>query len=159
MNTHMTIDQRRAYKRYIDEWGRCNYIGEICSVADRTNDIRNLLTKFGVDYLIDFLSIDHKTQAFVYKAYIAKIHAIDVESVELNHAIGILYLEKKHPIYVVEIYNDLRPQTIDWRKHREQFTLELDRNLLNGLEYENVAITEFTVPFGKTALEEVMLIY
>ena len=90
------MDQRKAYKRYIDEWGRCNYFGEICSVADRTNDVPNLLTKFGIDYLIDFLFIDHKTQAFVYKAYLEEIRAIEIG--EFNHAIGILYLEKKHPI-------------------------------------------------------------
>lgn len=151
------MDQREAYKGYIDEWGECNYFGEICSVADRTNDILNLLTKIGIDYLIDLLCIDHTTQAFVYKAYLGEIRAIDVEIGEFNHAIGILYLEKKHPSHVVEIYSDLRPQAIDWRMHGEQFTLLLDDDLRYGFEDENVVVTEFTVPFGKTALEEVML--
>ena len=156
MSTHMTMDQRRVYKRYIDEWGRCNYFGEICSVADRTNDVAKILTRFGVDYLIDFLFIDHKTQAFVYTAYLAEIRAIDVDSEEFNCGFGTLYLEKKRPTYVVEIYRDLRPQAIDWRKHREQFTLELDEDLIYGLEDDNVAVTDLVYPFAKTALNEVM---
>lgn len=157
MNTQMTMDQRRAYKQYIDEWGSCNFFGEICTDADRTNDVHNRLTKLGVDYLIDYLFIDHKTQAFVYTAYLAEIRTIDVESSEFNHAIGVLYLEKKRPIQVVEIYYAQRPQATDWRKQGKQITLELDDDLRYGFEDENVVITKFTVPFGKTALEEVML--
>ena len=159
MSTHTIRDQRRAYKRYIDEWGRCNFFGEICSVADRTNDVPNRLTKLGVDYLKDFLFIDHKTQAFVYTAYLEEIRSIDVEGDEIIHSIGTLYLEKKRPIHVVEIYYDLRPRSIEWRKQHAQFTLELDEDIIYGLEDDNVVVTELVYPFAKSALDEVMLIY
>ena len=159
MSTHMTNDRRRAYKEYIDGWGRCNYFGEICSVADRTNDVRNRLTKLGVDYLIPFLFIDHKTQAFYYTAYLAEIHSLDVDAPEINYAFGTLYLEKKCTIQIVEIYYHLQTQEIEWRKQGAQFTLLLDDDLRYGFEDDNVVVTEFTVPFGKTALEEVMLVY
>ena len=159
MSTHMTPDQRRAYKGYIDDWGRCNFFGEICSVADRTNDVPNYLTKLRVDYLIPFLFIDHKTQAFFYTAYLAEIRSMDVDGEDISYAFGTLYLEKKRLIHVVEIYYDLRPRPIEWRKQGAQFTLKLDEDLIYGLEDDDVVVTEFTVPFGKTALDEVMLIY
>ena len=156
MSTHMTNDQSRAYKRYINDWGRCNFFGEICSVADRTNDVPNRLIKLGVDYLKDFLFIDHNTQAFFYTAYLEEIRSIDVEGDEINHAFGTLYLEKKRPVHVVEIYYDLRPRSIEWRKQGAQFTLELDEDIIYGLEDDDVAVTEFVYPFAKTALAEIM---
>ena len=159
MSTHMTNDQRRAYKKYIDAWNLCNYFGIIFSIADRINDVPNYLTKLGVDYLIDFLDIDHKTQAFVYTAYLAEIRSLDVDGEEFNYALGTLYLENKRPIHIVEIYYDLQPHAIEWRRQGAQFTLLLDDDLRYGFEDDNVVVTEFTVPFGKTALEEVMLIY
>ena len=158
MSTHTIRDQRRAYKGYINDWGRCNFFGEICSVADRTNDVPNRLIKLGVDYLKDFLFIDHNTQAFFYTAYLEKIRSIDVEGDEINHAFGTLYLEKKGPIHIVEIYYDLRPHAIEWRKQGAQFTLELDKDLIYGLEDDDVAVTELVYPFAKSALDEVMLI-
>ena len=159
MSTDMTNDQHRAYKKYIDDWGQCNFFGEICSVADRINDVPNRLTKLGVDYLKDFLFIDHNTQAFVYTSYLEKIRSIHVDGEEFNYAFGTLYLEKKRPIHVVEIYNDPRPRSIEWRKQGAQFTLELDEDLIYGLEDDNIVVTEFAVPFNKIALDEVMLIY
>ena len=159
MNTYMTDDQRRACKRYIDAWNLCNYFGTIISVADRINDVPNYLTKLGVDYLGDFLYINHKTQAFVYTAYLAEVRSLDVDVPEFNYAFGTLYLEKKCTIQIVEIYYHLQTQEIEWRKQGAQFTLLLDDDLRYGFEDDNVVVTEFTVPFGKTALEEVMLIY
>ena len=156
MSTHTIRDQRRAYKGYINDWGRCNFFGEICSVADRTNDVPNRLIKLGVDYLKDFLFIDHNTQAFFYTAYLEEIRSIDVEGDEINHAFGTLYLEKKRPVHVVEIYYDLRPRSIEWRKQGAQFTLELDEDIIYGLEDDDVAVTEFVYPFAKTALAEIM---
>ncbi len=36
------------------------------------------------------------------------------------------------------------------------FALQLDDDLTGGLDYDNVAVTELVVPFGETALEEVL---
>ena len=124
----------KASKEYIAAWNQCNLFGFVCTVANRTNEVPNYLTKLGVAYLIPYLFIDHQTQAFVYTAY----------------------LRKKHPIHVVEIYNDLHPRSIEWRMPDAQFGLKLEDELKHGFD-ENVIITEFTVPFGKTAWKEVML--
>ena len=158
MNNHMMKDQHSEYKRYIDQWEDCNYFGEIITIAERTNDVCQYLTKLGADYLIDLLYIDHETQAFVYNAYIAEIRADEVGSEEFNNGFGILFLEKKRPIHVVEIYFNLRPQAIDWRMHREQFVIKIDNDHINGLEYDNVAVTHNVYPFAKTAFNEVMTI-
>ena len=109
-----------------------------------------------MDYLKDFLFIDHKTQAFFYTAYLEEIRSIDVEGDEIIHSIGTLYLEKKRPIHIVEIYYDLRPHAIEWRKQGAQFILELDEDLIYGLEDDDVAVTDLVYPFAKTALAEVM---
>lgn len=78
---------------------------------------------------------------------------------EFNYAFGTLFLDKKRLIHVVEIYYDLRPRSISWRKQYAQFTLQVDDDLKYGLMDDNVVVTEFTVPFGKTVLDEVMLVY
>ena len=37
------------------------------------------------------------------------------------------------------------------------FALQLDDDLMYGLDYDNVAVTELVVPFGESALEEILL--
>ena len=136
MNTHMTDDQYRAYQKYIDAWELCNFFGIIISVADRINDVPNYLTKLGVDYLMPYIFLNEKTNAFVYKAN----------------------LGMKNGIIVVEIYHNLRPQPIEWRLSEAQLALKIGDNLMYGLD-EGVAITELAVPFLNSALDEVMLNY
>lgn len=84
--------------------------------------------------LIDFLWIDKKTNAFTYYAD----------------------LGRKNPIGVVEIYYDLRPRAVEWRKQGARFALQLDDDLIYDLE-DDVAVTQLAVPYGETALEEVLL--
>ena len=136
METLTTRDQLRAYERYIHAWKLCNFFGIIISVADRINDVPNYLIKLGVDYLIPYIWVDEKTNAFVYKAN----------------------LGMKNGIIVVEIYHNLRPQPIEWRLSKAQLALKIEDDLIYGLD-EGVVITEFTVPFLNSALDEAMLIY
>ena len=64
--------------------------------------------------------------------------------------------EGKNPIHIVEIYYALRPRATEWRKQGAQFALQLDDDLIYGLE-DDVAVTQLAVPYGETALEEVLL--
>ena len=66
-------------------------------------------------------------------------------------------LGRKYPAYIVEIYYDWNPHGTEWRKRHAQFALQLDDDLMNGMDYDNVAVTELVVPFGETALAEVLL--
>ena len=135
MNTHLTIHQLRVYERLAANWKNCNHFGNITSSVERVNDVPNHLTKLGVEYLIPFLWIDEKTNAFIYHAD----------------------LGRKNSAHIIEIYYALRPQAIEWRKQDAQFALQLDDDLIDGLDYDGVAVTQLVVPFGETALEEVLL--
>lgn len=62
----------------------------------------------------------------------------------------------KNLIYVVEIYYALHPWTTKWRNRGAQFALQLDDDLIYRLE-DDVAVTQLVVPYGETALEEMLL--
>ena len=135
MDIFMTIDQRETYvEKLTNAWLYSNYFGVICSDVDRTNDVVVYLDKLGVDDLIPYLLINEKTKAFVYVAD----------------------LLRKDPINVVEIYHDWGPRSTEWRKRGAEFALQLDEDLIGGLD-DGVAIPKLVVPFGETALEEVLL--
>ena len=134
MNTHMTIHQFRTYENLAAHWKNCDHFGIITSFVERINDVPNYLTELGVEDLIPLLWIDEKTNAFTYDAD----------------------LGRKNPIHVVDIYHDLRPRAVEWRKQGAQFALQLDDDLIYGLE-NDVAVTQLAVPYGETALEEVLL--
>ena len=134
MNAYMTVHKLRVYERLAANWKNCDHFGIITSSVERINDIPDHLTKLGVEDLIPFLWIDKKTNAFIYDAD----------------------LGRKNPIHIVEIYYALRPQAIEWRKRGAQFALQLDDDLIYGLE-DDVAVTQLAVPYGETALEEVLL--
>ena len=134
MEYSMTFDQRRNYMKYVAAWINCTHFGIISSRVDRINDVLNYLVRLGVADLIPYLLINEKTNAFVYEAD----------------------LERKNIIKVVEIYQDWNPRSIEWRKRNAQFALQLDDDLIDGLD-DDVAVTQLVVPFGETALEEVLL--
>lgn len=128
------LEEQGVFREYVKAWERCNIFGSICTVADRVNDVPDYLTKLGVAYLIQDLFMDYQTQAFVYMAN----------------------LKKRPSIRIVDIYRDLRPRSIEWRVPNAQFALRLEDELRHGFD-DNVVITEFAVPFGQTAWDEVML--
>ena len=128
------LEEQGVFREYVTAWERCNIFGSICTVADRVNDVPDYLTKLGVAYLIQNLFMDYQTQAFVYTAN----------------------LKERSSIRIVDIYRDLRPRSIEWRVRNAQFALRLEDELRHGFD-NNVVITEFAVPFGQTAWDEVML--
>lgn len=134
MDTNVTAHRLRIYENLAAHWKNCNHFGVITSSIERVNDVPNHLTKLEVEDLIDFLRIDEKTNAFTYDAD----------------------LGKKTPTHIVEIYYALRPRSTEWRKQGAQFALQLDDDLIYGLE-DDVAVTQLAVPYGETALEEVLL--
>ena len=134
MDTHMKVHKLNAYERLADHWKICNYFGIITSSVERINDVRNHLTQLKVGDLIPFLLINEKTNAFIYNAD----------------------LGRKNPIHIVEVYYALSPWAVEWRKQGAQFALQLDDDLMDGLE-DDVAVTQLAVPYGETALEEVLL--
>lgn len=134
MNTYRNNGMISVYADMVSEWKDCNQFGTIVSFVERTNDIPKHLTKLGVEYLIDFLLINEKTNAFIYSAD----------------------MERKNLTNIVEIYYDMFPRSVEWRKQGAQFALRLDDDLSNGFYYENVIITEFVVAYLQTALEEVL---
>ena len=134
MATDMTVDKIRTYERLTSDWKICNYFGIITSSVERINDVRDHLTKLKLEDLIPFIRIDEKTNAFIYNADIGR----------------------KCPTHIVEIYYDWDPHGTEWRKRHAQFALQLDTDLIEGLD-DNIAVTELVVPFGETALEEVLL--
>ena len=123
----MTFDQQR-------DCG-CNHFGVITSYVDRINDVPIYLARFGVIDLIPYLRIDEKMKAFLYKASL---------------------LDRKRPIRVVEIYYDRNLHGTEWRKRAAQFALWLDDDLADGLD-DDVVITDFVIPVGRTAVEEGIL--
>ena len=135
MTTDMTVNRLKAYKRLASDWKICNYFGIIISSVARINDVDNYLTKLGVDDLLPYVLINEKTKAFVYTADIGR----------------------KSLVKVVEIYHDWNPHSTEWRKRHAQFALQLDDDLMSGLDYDNVAVPELVVPFGESALEEILL--
>ena len=135
MTTDMTVDRLKTYKRLASEWKICNYFGIITSSVARVNDVSNYLTEFEVEDLIPFIRIDEKTNAFTYDAD----------------------LGRKYPTHIVEIYYDSKLHGTEWRKRYAQLALQIDDDLIGGLDYDHVAVTELVVPFGETALEEVLL--
>ena len=118
----------------VADWKDCTHFGTVVSFVKRTNDVPKHLAKLGVEYLIDFLLINEKTNAFIYSAD----------------------LGRKNLTNIVEIYYDLRPRSVEWRKQGAQLALQLGDDLSNGFYYENVIITEFVVAYLKTAVEEVL---
>ena len=135
MTTDMTVDRLRTYKRLASNWRICNYFGIITSSVERVNDVSNYLTELAVEDLIHFIRIDQKTKAFTYDAD----------------------LGRKYPTHIVEIYYDWNLHGTEWRRRHAQLALQLDDDLMDGLDYDNVAVTELVVPYGETALEEVLL--
>ena len=123
-----------TYRKFAADWQDCTHFGTIVSFVERTNDVPKHLAKLGVEYLIDLLLINEKTNAFVYYAD----------------------LGRKNLTNIVEIYYDLRPRSVEWRKQGAQLALQLGDDLSNGFYYENVIITEFVVAYLKTAVEEVL---
>ncbi|MCE2401002.1 hypothetical protein J4G08_08970 [Candidatus Poribacteria bacterium] len=134
MNTYRRIDRRNLYESFAADWQECTHFGIIASFVERTNDVPKHLAKLGVEYLIDFLLINEKTNAFIYCADMGR----------------------KNLTNIVEIYYDLRPRTVEWRRSGAQLALRLDGDLSNGFYYENVIITKFVVAYLQTALEEVL---
>ncbi len=122
------------YEEMVADWKDCTHFGTVVSFVKRTNDVPKHLAKLGVEYLIDFLLINEKTNAFIYSAD----------------------LGRKNLTNIVEIYNDKSPRSVEWRKQGAQLALRIDDDLYNGFYYENVIITEFVVAYLKTALEEVL---
>lgn len=101
----------------------------------RVNDVSNYLTELEVEDLIPFIRIDQITKAFTY-----------------NTDLG-----RKYPTRIVEIYYDSKLHGTEWCKRHAQLALHLDDDLMDGLDYDNVAVPELVVPYGETALEEVLL--
>ncbi len=83
---------------------------------------------------MDFILVNEETNTFIYCAD----------------------LGRKNLTNIVEIYYDLFPHAVEWRKQGAQLALQLDDDLYNGFYYENVIITEFVVAYLQTALEEVL---
>ena len=161
MKSLMTPDQYQAYQQFVKDWSRCNFLGTICSVANRTNDVPQYLAKLGVASLLQYLWIDEKMQAFVYQVNFGNFWEKNPNLRIDEKTQAFVYRANfgvKNPIRIVEIYYDLRPRATDWRVRHAQVALYLDRDLEDGLE-EGVVVTDFAVPFAKTALEEVKLIY
>ena len=94
MNTYRKNDRISVYKGLAADWQDCTHFGTIASFVKRTNDVPMHLAKLGVEYLIDFLLINEKTNAFIYNAD----------------------LGEKNLTNIVEIYYDLRPRAVEWRK-------------------------------------------
>jgi len=136
MRSFRTSDQLRTYRQLATAWASCTHFGTISSGVDRINDVPSHLVKLGVTDLIPYLLINENLKGFVYKAD----------------------LDRKNLIHIVEIYHDMRPHGTEWRERNAQFALWLDRDLVDGLD-DDVAVTNFVIPFAKTALEEVMLNY
>lgn len=111
-------------------WLSCTHHGSILSSVDRINDIPRYLAELGVDYLIPYLLITEKTGAFVFDAE----------------------LSTKGIIRVVEVYEGM-PGT-EWRVRHAQFAMQIDDDLDTGL-FDNVAVTNFVVPFAETLIAEV----
>ena len=134
MGAHMTVHKLRAYESLAANWKNCNHFGTITSSVERVNDVPKHLTELRVEDLIPFLWITEKTNAFIYSAD----------------------LGRKNSTHIIEIYSALRPRATEWRKRHAQFALQLDDDLIDGLD-DDVAVTQLVVPFGETALEEVLL--
>ena len=134
MDIYSKNEKISVYEEMVAVWKDCTHYGYITSSVKRTNDVPKHLAKLGVDYLIDFILVNEKTNAFIYCAD----------------------LGRKNLINIVEIYYDLFPHTVEWRKQGAQLALQLDDDLYNGFCYENVIITEFVVAYLQTALEEVL---
>ena len=99
--------------------GKTAIVSVLLLLLERISDVPNHLTKLRVEDLIRFLWINEKTNAFIYYAN----------------------LGRKNPTHIVEIYYALRPQAIEWRKQRAQFALQLDDDLIYGLD-DDVAVTQ-----------------
>ena len=134
MDTYRQNDKISLYEDMVADWKDCTHTGTIASSVKRINDIPMHLIKLGVEYLIDFLLINEKTNAFIYSAD----------------------LGRKNLTNIVEIYYDLSPRSVEWRKQGAQLALRLDDDLYNGFYYENVIITELVVAYLQTAIEEVL---
>ena len=125
----VTFDRHRDYG--------CNHFGVIISFVDRINDVPIYLARFGVTDLIPYLRVDEKMKAFLYEANL---------------------LWRKRPIRVVEIYYDWSPHGTEWRKRGSQFALRVDSDLVDGLD-DDIAITDFVIPVGRSVVEEGILNY
>ena len=134
MNTYRKNDRINVYEKMIEDWKDCTHFGYITSSVKRINDVPMHLVKLGVEYLIDFLLIDEKTNAFIYRADLGLKNLTDI----------------------VEIYNDKSPRTVEWRKQGAQLALQLDDDLYNGFYYENVIITEIVIAYLQTAMDEIL---
>ena len=135
MNTDRKNEKIRVYEQMVADWKDCTHYGYITSNVKRTNDVPEQLIKLGVEYLKDFLLINHTTNAFVYSADLGQKYLTDI----------------------IEIYYDMVPRTVEWRKQGSQLALKLDDDLYNGFYYENVIITEFVIAHLQTAIEEVLI--
>lgn len=120
-----------AYNRR-DAW----YYGIVISRVDRINDVPNYLVGLGVDYLIPYLLVNERMNAFIYGANLVR---------------------RKHSTLIVEFYHDTRPRATEWREKHAEIALWLDEDLVEGLDYD-VVVTDFVIPFGRTAHEEAGLI-
>ena len=118
------------YEKVVKAARDCSHKGTITSHVERINDVSDCLTQLGVDYLIPYLLITEKTGAFVFNAE----------------------LSTKSIIRVVEVYEGM-PGT-EWRVRHAQFAMQIDDDLDTGL-FDNVAVTNFVVPFAETLIAEV----
>lgn len=112
------------------------FSGAIVSGVERTNDVIALLETLGVDYLVPDVLVDEKLKALLYKAD----------------------LGQGKIILVVELYYAWAPKSVEWRRRDAKFTLQLDADLIVGLE-DGVAITESVAPSRTTAIQEMLLDY
>ena len=142
----MTSNQYRVYMGFVTTWNRCTHFGTINSRVDRINDVPKHLEKLEVTYLIPYLLIDERAQAFVYNADLTRVFVS-------NPNLGWI---RKNPIQIVEIYQDLCPRATEWWGHTAQIALRLDVALMDGLD-NGVAVPDFVVPFAQTAQEEAIL--
>lgn len=125
------IENLEFYEKVNNAARDCSHKGTITSHVERINDVPDYLTQLGVDRLIPYLPITEKTGAFVFKA------DLGTQSV----------------VQVVEIYHQGMPGT-EWRGRHAQFAMQIDNDLDIGL-FDNVAVTNFVVPFAGTLIAEV----
>ena len=118
------------YEKVVNAARDCSHKGTITSHVERINDVSDYLTQLEVDYLIPYLLITEKTGAFVFDAE----------------------LSTKSIIRVVEVYEGMRGT--EWRVRHAQFAMQIDDDLNTGL-FDNVAVTNFVVPFAGTLIAEV----
>lgn len=135
MDFSVMLARHKVYMEFVNVWKDCTHFGIIISRVDRINDVSNYLVRLGVADLLTYLFINERTNAFIYKAD----------------------LGRKKQIQVVEIYRDTRLRGTEWRERYAQIALQLDVDLVNGLDAD-VMVTELVVPFADTALKEVLLI-